>query len=355
MKDGDVLLWIQRRSGHLVLAALALLLFVVGHSLSAEVDEGGVIAVVPPAAEPAREEPAGLPTPTPVDPSTLPVQSDASLAPILNPHTFRGRQPEHRYETYVVQAGDTPNIIADRFGIRASTLLGGNPWLSEESNRLQSGTELRILPIDGLMYEVRDGDSLESIAEKFKVNAQDIIDYGPNNLEFPYRLHVGTELLIPGAVQEVFVWSPPETSGRGAAGRQWQVVGTGSFQWPVGGRCITQYYWYGHPAIDVALPIGTPVYAADTGTVTYASWASGIYFDYGNLIVINHGNNFETFYAHLNDIAVHPGQIVYKGNYIGASGNTGRSSGPHLHFEIRAGGVQLDPLGFLSGGTQDCR
>ena len=86
------------------------------------------------------------------------------------------------------------------------------------------------------------------------------------------------------------------------------------------------------------------MYAADSGTVTYAAWSP---YCYGNLIVINHGNGYETFYAHLSGINVYPGQVVNKGNLIGASGNTGCSSGPHLHFEIRYNRNRYDPLSYL--------
>ena len=107
---------------------------------------------------------------------------------------------------------------------------------------------------------------------------------------------------------------------------------------------MTQVFWAGHPAIDVGMPEGSGVFAADTGTVTYASFSP---YCYGNLIVINHGNGFETFYAHLSGINVVPGQIVYKGNVIGAVGNTGCSSGPHIHFEVRVNGRRDDPVWWL--------
>ncbi|MFN2125058.1 MAG: M23 family metallopeptidase, partial [Candidatus Promineifilaceae bacterium] len=114
--------------------------------------------------------------------------------------------------------------------------------------------------------------------------------------------------------------------------------------YPVGSRNFTQKFWYGHPGIDIALAEGSGVFASDTGTVTFAGW--NIY-GYGNLIVINHGNGFETFYGHLSAINVYPGQVVNQGNVIGAVGNTGNSSGPHIHFEIRTGGNQDDPCWYI--------
>jgi murein DD-endopeptidase MepM/ murein hydrolase activator NlpD len=283
----------------------------------------------------------------------LPVIQESSLAPAPNPHTFQTTPPSHNFQTYVVERGDTPNIIASKFNISAETLLGGNPWLSQESNQLRAGTELIILPIDGVLHTVGPGETVESIAELYEIPAADIIAYESNNLEFPYRLQPETEILIPGAKIGQFYWTAPKEVA-GSGGQQWAVRGTGTYVWPVTGRCVTNFYWYGHPGLDVSLAIGSPVVASDRGTVTWASWASGPYFDYGNLIVINHGNGYETLYAHLNSINVYPGQVVEQGQYIGASGNTGRSSGPHIHFEIRYNDFRDNPLNYLGGSVQDC-
>jgi murein DD-endopeptidase MepM/ murein hydrolase activator NlpD len=284
----------------------------------------------------------------------LPVIEESSLAPAPNPHTFQITPPNHTFQTYLVERGDTPNIIAGKFDISAETLLGGNPWLSQESNQLRAGTELIILPVDGVLHSVAPGETVESIAEQYQIPAADIIAYESNNLEFPYRLQPETEILVPGAVIGQFYWTAPKEVAGSGGGQQWAVQGTGTYVWPVTGRCVTNFYWYGHPGLDVSLAIGSPVVASDRGTVTWASWASGPYFDYGNLVVINHGNGYETLYAHLNSINVYPGQVVEQGQYIGASGNTGRSSGPHIHFEIRYNDFRDNPLNYLGGSVQDC-
>ena len=233
----------------------------------------------------------------------LPLIEDYSLSPTFNPHTLQLPAPQHTFETYIVERGDTPGGIADSFGIEPETLLGGNPRLSQESSLLQTGIELIILPIDGVLHDVEPGDTLESLSQKYNVSIEEVIAYKPNNLEFPYRLYPETQIMIPGAVRELFVWTPPDlssvtsnTSWEGAGVRP-LVVGTGSFIFPVNSRNFTQYFWYGHPGVDIALAEGTPVYAADTGTVTYSAWNV---YGYGNLIVVNHGNGYETFYAHLN-------------------------------------------------------
>jgi len=281
----------------------------------------------------------------------LPVLNDTGLAPQPNPHTYEGTQPHHEFETYTVERGDTPGLIADQFDIAVETLLGGNARLSQEATLLHPGDELIILPLNGVLHEVQSGDTLESVSEEYDIPVEEIIAYTDNNLEFPYRLYPETNIMVPGAKREVVIWQPPALSSSGGSGLGGGIapliVGTGSFQFPVNNRNFTQFYWYGHPAIDVALGEGNAVFAADTGTVTYAGWNT---WGYGNLIVVNHGNGYETFYAHLSGINVVPGQIVYKGNVIGYSGNTGNSSGPHIHFEIRIGGNPDDPCWYLGCG-----
>ncbi len=282
----------------------------------------------------------------------VPVIEDIAVAPAAVPQTFVGRRPEHNFQTYTVERGDTPNGIADKFGIKATTLLGGNPLLSQESSLLQTGVTLVILPVDGVLHDVQPGDTLESIANQYGVPVETITGYAPNNLEFPYRLFPDTQIMVPGAVRDVFVWTPPSLeSVRGRSSREGSgiapaIVGTGTFIYPVNSRNFSQYFWYGHPGVDIALAEGTGVVASDTGTVTFAGW--NIY-GYGNLIVINHGNGYETFYGHLSSIGVVPGQIVYQGNFIGSTGNTGNSSGPHIHFEVRINGTQDNPCFYVGG------
>lgn len=344
---------VRRLGGHFVLIAVILIFFagwragLVGGA-SNETDGVGEASVV---SKTAEFEGVSTPTVNHTDytQGDLPVVSDNSLAPAPNPYTYQGQAPQHTFQTYVVKRGDTPGVIADNFGIKTETLLGGNPTLSEESSLLQTDVELIILPIDGVLHDVEPGDTLESISEEYGVPVEEIIAYADNNLEFPYRLYPETQIMVPGAVREIFVWSPPDLSSVSGgsyegAGIKPVIVGTGTFIYPVGSRNFTQFFWYGHRAIDIGLPVGSAVFAADTGTVTYAGWNV---WGYGNLIVINHGNGYETFYAHLSGINVVPGQIVYQGNIIGATGNTGNSSGPHIHFEIRINGNQDNPCWYI--------
>lgn len=348
---------LQRYAGYLLVILVAALLLVGWRMAMAAQDEGAAqeTADSPSAAQTAEATPATVSSDT-GDTIVLdgtgpvPVLSDNTISPAPVPQTYKGQQPNHQFQTYLVERGDTPSGIAESFGIQTETLLGGNPQLSQESSLLQAGVELIILPIDGVLHDVQPGDTLESISAQYGVPVEEIIAYEPNNLEFPYRLYPDTQILVPGAVREVFVWTPPDLSSvigrssREGSGVTPVVVGTGTFIYPVSSRNFTQYYWYGHPGIDIALSEGSAVFSADTGTVTYAGW--NIY-GYGNLIVVNHGNGFETFYGHLSGINVVPGQIVYQGNVIGATGNTGNSSGPHIHFEIRYNGVQDNPCSYI--------
>ena len=360
----------QRFGGHLLLVAVALIFILSRHInwASSAGDETEPAPMMPaptattaapaePLADPAAvAEAAVLPGNLPVN--NLPVVHDTSLAPVPNPRTYQAKLPAHNFVTHEVKANETPNGIAEIYGISPETLLGGNPWLSQESNQLQAGAQLVILPVDGILHTVEPGETLESIAAQYSVTVDTIVSYEPNNLEFPYyRLTPDTQLLIPGVTIGQFYWTAPKTvaGGRGPGGtQQWTVIGTGVFTWPVSGRCITGWYTGFHPGLDVSMREGSAVYAADRGTVSYAGWASGTFYDYGNLIVVNHGNGFETLYAHLSSIGVYVGQTLEQGNVIGFSGNTGRSSGPHLHFEIRLNDFRENPLNRLGGAAQDC-
>lgn len=344
---------LQKVAGYLVLILVASLLLIglrIGVDAEEEAAAGDVTPLPDSTSRPPRDPKDDGSQPYPASDETLPVISDNAIAPAPVPRTFEGKRPNHEFETYRVERGDTPSEIAYQFGIKTETLLGGNPFLSQESSLMQPGMDLTILPIDGVLHDVQQGDTLESLSEQYGISVEDIIAYEPNNLEFPYRLYPDTQILVPGAIAEVFVWTPPSLSSvssgpsREGSGIAPAIVGTGTFVYPVSSRNFTQNFWYGHPGIDIALAEGSGVFAADTGTVTFAGW--NIY-GYGNLIVVNHGNGYETFYGHLSAINVFPGQIVYQGNVIGAVGNTGRSSGPHIHFEIRTNGNQDDPCWYI--------
>ncbi len=250
--------------------------------------------------------------------------------------------------THAVQEGETLSTIAQRYGVQVDTLLWEND-LTEKS-KIKPGQELRILPIDGVRHKVKRGETLASVGKKYGLEdsaTQAIVDYPFNEFlnNETFELATGQYLIIPGGVPPKATVTQPKASYASVmtpdAGA---VSASGSFVWPASGR-ITQGYSFYHKAIDIANRSGGPILASDGGVVTVAGWPDNS--GYGNRIIVDHGNGFVSLYAHLSVIQVRAGQRVNKGDVIGQMGNTGRSTGTHLHFEIRQGGL-LNPLSFLN-------
>jgi murein DD-endopeptidase MepM/ murein hydrolase activator NlpD len=256
--------------------------------------------------------------------------------------------------TYQVQRGDTASSIAERFGLSPETILWGNEGLSTDAGNLQVGLELTILPVDGILHTVREGDTLESLQTMYDVPAEAIVELPVNGLagEEAPMLVAGQRLIVPGATKEVS-WVEPGPRVLAGLGRRSPgfysgplvFSGTGTFLWPVSPIRITQGYWSGHPAIDLDTYPGQAVYASDSGTVIYSDWDST---GYGNLIIVDHGNGLWTYYAHNQANLVRAGDGVLQGGQIAESGSTGNSTGDHLDFRIRlAEGGFLNPVDFL--------
>ncbi len=184
-----------------------------------------------------------------------------------------------------------------------------------------------------ISHTVKEGDTLQSIAEKYNADAQTIADFPNNKLGESLQLSVGQILIVPNGYIDGSSIPPPPVA-----------QGTGQLAWPAKG-IITQYAYYWHPgAIDIALPMLTPIRAADDGKVIKVErFTTG----YGVHVILDHGNGLISLYAHLTDAQVTQGQSVRKGEVVGMSGSTGRSTGPHLHFEIRQGQNVVDPMTLL--------
>jgi len=264
-------------------------------------------------------------------------------APIIRraqPHTTVPERPRLGVVTYTVQAGDTVQGIAAIFGLQPTTLQWSNPDIEDAPDLLRIGQKIRILPIDGVYHKVAEGDTLESIAEEYKVDVEVIVSCEYNSVKSRFdSLPLGQYLIVPGGEKPYVPKVVTAYTGEIPS----DVFGSGQFQWPVLG-VITQGYWYGHRAVDVGAPIGSAVVAADGGFVSFAGWTD---VGYGYLVVIDHNNGYTTYYAHCSNIYVFEGQTVERGQVIAAVGSTGWSTGPHLHFEIRYGGVPQNPFAYL--------
>ena len=253
--------------------------------------------------------------------------------------------------THVVKPGETLTSIAGRYGLKPTTIIWENHL--NEKKPLKPGQTLRILPIDGIRHKVSRGETIYSIGKKYGLEGsevQKIVDYPFNEFlnDETFALTVGQYLMIPDGVMPVKAGGKHIYRGRSSIAQvttpdAGAVSATGTFVWPASGR-ITQGYSFYHKAIDIANHHGGPILAADSGTIIATGWDTS---GYGNKIMINHGNGYVTLYAHLSLIQVRVGQRVKRGNVIGQMGSTGRSTGTHLHFEIRRGRVLLNPLTFL--------
>lgn len=232
---------------------------------------------------------------------------------------------------YVVNNGDTLAEIAKMYGVSSDTIIWANKLTKGQA--LKEGTMLIIYPVDAISYKVIKGDTLAGIAKKYNISSDKIDEF--NSLDG--KLVIGDEILIPGAkpinkeqTVKKNIAKLPKESGPTTS------VGNGYFTRPVIGCPITQGRHDSHGvggAVDFGCPKGTPIYAAAAGKVTFSAtgWNGG----FGGLIIISHDNGTQTYYAHQSRLGAKVGDVVKKGQVIGYVGSTGRSTGPHLHFETR--------------------
>lgn len=285
-------------------------------------------------------------------PDTLP---SGVMQSVTNANTFATQQGKEVAEyrggeiiEHEVKSGETVASIAQLYNLQSDTIIWLNN-LNEKKPIIKEGQRLKILPVDGVLHKVKKGETVASIGKIYGLDdaqAQGIINYPFNTFvnEETFQLAVGQDLVIPDGVR-------PSDTGVGAtavASKLTPDAGTisanGSFIWPASGR-LTQGFRFYHKAIDIASHGGGPILAADSGRIIVAGWKDNS--GYGNRIMIDHGNGYVTLYAHLSLIQVQEGQTVKRGDVIGQMGNTGRSTGTHLHFEIRHGGTIENPLGYL--------
>ncbi len=239
---------------------------------------------------------------------------------------------------YTVKVGDTLTGVAARFGVSMMTLWWANNLTTKEA--VHVGQDLVIPPVSGLIYTVKAGDTLDALAAENKVDVADIV--AVNELT-DQNLIVGQVLVLPGAKGDPIPSPTPKptkkpstvSSSSGGSGVAPQYNG-GSWTWPVrgGGNYISQYFHYGHYAIDIAATYGTPVLAALGGTVVYAGWAST---GCGYSVILRNTASIYTMYCHNSAVIVSKGQTVSRGQQIARIGQSGLATGPHVHFAVSIG------------------
>lgn len=250
-------------------------------------------------------------------------------------------KPRDKILDYTVERGDTLSTIAQKFGISVETIRWANDLISDN---ITVGDSLKILPVTGIAHKVTKGESVYSIAKKLDSDAQKIVDFPFNDFANPetFSLVEGQILIVPDGVKpteqstfrrQVYIAQGPiSISGLG-------------FTWPIRG-IITQFSSWYHTALDIAAAYGSPVVAAQNGVVeaiSVGTWDGG----YGTNVRVRNGD-VETLYSHFSGVNVSEGQSVSAGSTVlGWIGMTGRTTGPHVHFEISKNGVLVNPLPYL--------
>jgi len=234
---------------------------------------------------------------------------------------------------YVVRKGDSISAIASMFGVSVDTILAANDMKKED--KLVEGDVLFILPISGIEHTVLKGQTLQSIAKMYKVDVNDILIY--NDITEDAKLAIGDRLMIPDGIllDEGSTTSSKSSSQNGGYYATSTLKNAaGYFINPVPDlkRKSQGLHGPGRRGIDLAAPTGTPIYASASGTVLLAR--GGYNGGYGNMVIIQHPNGTKTLYAHMSKLATSTGATVAQGELIGYIGSTGRSTGPHLHFEV---------------------
>ncbi len=267
--------------------------------------------------------------------------------------TIAPTRPRSEPVDYEVELGDAVFSIAQKYNISPETLLWSNyDVLKDDPHTLSVGQVLRIPPTNGILYEWEEGDTIEQVAADFRANVDDILNWSGNDLDLTNpEVEMGEIVMIPGGEREFQQWVVP-TYAVGRSGTNASLpggcevtgaglYGGGFFIWPTANQYLSgNDFWSGHLAIDIATPIGMPVYAADSGVVVFAGWDSN---GYGNVVMIDHQNGYHTLYAHLSSLGTSCGSNIVQGSVLGYAGSTGNSTGPHLHFEVRYLGGFLNP------------
>lgn len=319
---------------------------------------GAAIWRLDPFAVPSAPLAEASPTPPAVEAVNLPSTVSKQAQPIAivrrsSLDTAISQTTDYTIREYKVRRGDSLFGIAAEHNIKPETLYWANQDIFQGSpDNIHVGDILLIPPVDGVYYKWQEEDTIESVAERYEVEPEAILNWPGNQIDLTNpAIEPGTYIMIPGGEdndQPIFIQTVSRYSGAVATACGGGYIGGGFFSWPAPNRYLSGYDYGqgGHRGIDIAATEGTPIYAADSGVVTMASFGAWNY-GYGNVIQIDHGNGFVTLYAHLSVLYVSVCQSVPRGATIAAAGNSGNSFGAHLHFEIRYNGVAVNPWDYL--------
>ncbi len=315
-----------------------------------------------PAAQPLPTAAADQPSPGVSLPTSKSGQSTGSSSAINRQLELKTNIPTDRPPTattdYVVVSGDSLFSIAKQFNIKPETILYSNKSVLEDNpENLKPGMSLVIPPVDGVLYEWQSKDTVQQVALQFKAKPDDILNWYGNNIDLTKPvIQTGTLVMIPGGSRQLVDWTQfiPTISrgtGTGTSNTGTHACGGGpvgsGFIWPTHGPHTISGNNFGptHLGLDITANLGDPIIAASAGVVVMATGSNT--YGYGNVVQIDHGNGYSTVYAHLSQINVAVCAPVSAGQVIGLAGSTGNSTGPHLHFEIRKGGTNLNPWDLL--------
>lgn len=288
----------------------------------------------------------------PKNPASDPTTIQADVIVKTNPSDTQNNYRQGLTK-YSVQPGDTIVGVASSFGISPQTIMMENKL--DTAAQLKTGQELTILPTTGITYTLKQGDTMESILNKYKINEEDFLD--SNNIESFDDLDVGATVVIP--LDNVVIPSKPKPASKFVKDETGKVAlkqataptdllaGSLDFIWPTTVRKITQGFSSRHTGLDISDSKMEPIYAAADGFVEVSGYQAN---GYGNNIIINHGSGFKTRYGHASEMYVQAGDTVKKGQVIAKQGHTGRvrgTTGIHLHFEIIKNGSRVNPLSYV--------
>jgi len=257
---------------------------------------------------------------------------------------------------YTIEPGDTIFGLAKKFNLKPYSILWANYdyFYDDPTTALSIGAQLTIPPTDGILYTWKEGDDLDKIANKYAASETEIVSWPSNHLDITDPvISPDAYVMIPNGTREMQSWiqtiayAPRSGATRVIAGPggcqapSTGPIGSGGFIWPTGVASLSGFDFSSyHLGIDIAAAEGTPVYAADSGTVIYAGWNDT---GYGYMVMIDHNNGYSTLYGHFSAVSVTCGSNVFQGTPIGLAGSTGRSTGSHVHFEVRLNGSFVNP------------